>query len=74
VSTTEYLVRVRPCGQGFSASIRQLSGCAHPEVRAVLGPVSHGQGRTEPAAMLSAICSARIGDSVAFREVSRHGC
>lgn len=72
---SEFLLRVKslPDG-GFTASIRQFAGAQHPEVRAVLGPVSHGQGRTEAAAMLSAICASRLGEPVAVREVARNGC
>lgn len=74
MSAIEYLLRVKPGpnGQGFSASVRQLSGCAHPEVRAVLGPVSHGRGATEHAAMVSAVAEMRLGATV--REVRDRAC
>jgi hypothetical protein len=42
----EYLIRVRATDDGYSATCRQFAGCAHPEVRATLGPVSWGQGAT----------------------------
>lgn len=70
----EYLLRVRPAETGFSCSLRQLAGTAHPEVRAVLGPVSRGVGATAPAAMLAAIADAHIGHVSGVREVPRHGC
>jgi hypothetical protein len=43
---SEYLIRVRATDDGYSATCRQFAGCAHPEVRATLGPVSWGQGAT----------------------------
>lgn len=68
---TEFLLRVRPAdGGGFSASLRQFAGTAHPEVRAVLGVVSMGRGANEAAAMVAAISNAQLLD---VREVQR-GC
>lgn len=73
---SEYLLRVKPRPSGgYEATIRRIAGTAHPEVRAVIGTVSRGEGATEPAAMLAAICSARIGEtSQRVREVPRNGC
>lgn len=73
MSAIEYLLRVRPVPDGsYSASIRRLAGTAHPEVRAVLGPVAFGHGQTAPAAMLAAICASRVETVPAPREVT-HG-
>lgn len=57
----EYILRVKPLPSGYAASCSRLAGTAHPDVRAVIGQVGHGQGETEPAAMLAAIVDARIG-------------
>jgi hypothetical protein len=58
---TEYLLRVKPSdGGGFTASIRQFAPTSHPEVRAVVGVVSHGHGPTAPAAMLAAFAAHHI--------------
>lgn len=66
----EYLIRVRTSPDGvFVASIRQFAGAQHPEVRAVQGAVSRGEGANEPAAMLAAIAAMHLG--VSIREVSR---
>lgn len=71
--SAEYLLRVKPVAAGgYTATIRQFVGTQHPEVRAVLGPVSSGKGETVPAAMLAAICQAQLGQAV--REVPRNGC
>jgi hypothetical protein len=69
---SEYLIRVRATDDGYSATCRQFAGCAHPEVRATLGPVSWGQGATAAAAMVSAIAEHHISSQV--REVPSHGC
>lgn len=60
MSAIEYLMRVRPDGEGFTASIRQFSPTSHPEVRCVIGPVSHGEGANASAAMVAAIAAAHI--------------
>lgn len=72
MTACEYLLRVKPLedGQGYSASIRQLAGTAHPEVRAVVGVVSYGQGANESAAMVAAVASRHLGHVV---EVPRNG-
>lgn len=57
----EYLLRVKPGQDGYAASCRQVVGAAHPEVRAVIGPVALGRGATEMAAMLAAMAQLRIG-------------
>jgi hypothetical protein len=60
---SEFLIRVKPsAGGGFAASIRQFAPSSHPEVRAVQGPVSRGEGATAPAAMLAAIVAHQIPD------------
>jgi hypothetical protein len=76
-SAGEYLLRIRPTPDGdFVASLRQLAGAAHPEVRAVVGPVSLGHGATVPAAMVSAIANAHLAEMSAtvIGEVRRYGC
>jgi hypothetical protein len=77
MSPSEYLLRIRPTPDGeYVASIRQLAGAAHPEVRAVVGPVSLGHGSTVPAAMVSAIANAHLAEMSAtvIGEVRRYGC
>jgi hypothetical protein len=69
--SSEYLLRVKPASDGgFSASIRRFAGTAHPEVRAVVGPVAFGHGATEPAAMLAAIANARLPEVHEVPDVS----
>lgn len=71
--TSEFLLRVKPLASGgFTASIRQFAGTAHPDVRAVLGPVAYGSGANEAAAMVAAIAAAHIPSVV--HEVASHGC
>lgn len=62
MSAIEYLMRVKPSADGasFTASIRQFAATSHPEVRAVVGPVSHGQGANANAAMVMALANAHI--------------
>lgn len=67
----EFLLRVHAVNGAFAASCRQLAGAAHPDVRAVVGPVGHGQGVNELAAMVAAVADLRIGE---VHEVRRHGC
>lgn len=57
---TEYLIRVQPHGDAFVATLRQFHATAHPEVRAVVGPVARGEGANVPAAMVAAIANAHI--------------
>ncbi len=72
MSHHEYLLRVRPAREGgYYASVRQLQGAAHPEVRAVVGHVGFGRGETEMAAALAALAQHRLGPSIP--EV-RRGC
>jgi hypothetical protein len=49
----EYVVRVRPCAEGFTAT---LSACA-VEVRASAGPIGMGVAPTAAEAMAEAIAS-----------------
>jgi hypothetical protein len=73
----EYLLRIRPTPDGeYVASLRQMVGAAHPEVRAVVGPVSLGHGATVPAAMVSAIANHHLAEMSAtvIGEVRRYGC
>jgi hypothetical protein len=73
----EYLVRVRldPNGREYTATIRQFAGSQHPEVRAVIGPVSLGHGATVPAAIVSAVAEAHLAEMSATQivEVPRNG-
>jgi hypothetical protein len=73
MSAIEFLLRVRHDGDAYSASIRQFAATQHPEVRAVVGPVSRGEGATAPAAMLAAIVEAHIEGLPASRD-SRYAC
>jgi ADP-ribosylglycohydrolase len=74
MSAIEYLLRVRPHADGsFEASIRQFAATSHPEVRAVLGPVSRGAGANPSAAMVAAIAEAHI-ETVAVPRESRYAC
>ena len=60
MSAIEYLIRVKPHGDAFKASIRQFAPTGHPEVRAVVGPVSYGEGANAPAAIVAAIAAAHL--------------
>jgi hypothetical protein len=74
MSAIEYLLRVRPHADGsFEASIRQFAATSHPEVRAVIGPVSHGHGANVSAAMVAAVAAAHI-ETVAVPRDSRYAC
>lgn len=65
MSAVEFLIRVRPDDSGaFEASIRQYMVTSHPEVRAVIGPVTYGEGANVEAAMIHAIARAHIGTVV----------
>lgn len=68
----EYLVRLRHDGETFTATIREYAPTSHPEVRAVLGPVSRGQGATAPAAMVAAIAAHHIPEIPAIVRESQY--
>ena len=75
MSHTEFLMRVKPLREGgFRASIRQFAQTTHPEVRAVVGPVAYGEASTAPAAMLAAICAARLPEVPEPQRDSRYAC
>lgn len=74
MNAVEFLIRVHPDdGGAFEASIRQFAPTGHPEVRAMVGPVSYGAGASVEAAMVCAIANARIGH-VAMPRGSRYAC
>lgn len=62
MAAIEYLIRVRHEDGEFSATIRQFAPSGHPEARALLGPETTGVGANAQAAMVSAICSAHLGN------------
>jgi hypothetical protein len=43
-TVAEYLLRVRPCADGYTATLRRFEPTPHAEVRAIVGPVSTGAG------------------------------
>jgi hypothetical protein len=60
-SHAEYLLRVKPAPDDtYVASIRQVAVCSHPEVRAVVGVVAHGEGANPLAAMVHAVANAHL--------------
>jgi hypothetical protein len=59
-TVAEYLLRVRPCADGYTATLRRFEPTPHAEVRAIVGPVSTGAGANVPAAMVAAISNAHI--------------
>jgi hypothetical protein len=74
MSAIEYLMRVRPAPNGFSATLRQFAQTSHPEVRAVIGPIATGSGATAPAAMVAAVVAAHLPELPAAVRESHYGC
>ena len=56
------MLRVRPCADGFAASLQKCVVGRNPEVRASVGPVAIGVAPTAAEAMIAAIANARIPD------------
>jgi hypothetical protein len=61
-TAAEYVLRVRPCADGFAASLQKCVVGRNPEVRANVGPVAIGVAPTAAEAMTAAIDNARIPD------------
>ena len=55
----EYVLRVRRNGDEYTATVRELEVSNHPDVRAVIGPVSRGAGANPMAACVAAIAAHR---------------
>lgn len=60
----EYVIRVRPAGDGYAATLRELQPCAHPESVPLIGAEAVGAGVSPHAAMVSAIANARLPEFV----------
>lgn len=58
---TEYVVRVRPTADGYSATVREVAAGVALDVRTIpTGAAGIGTARTAPAAILAAVIAARI--------------
>jgi hypothetical protein len=58
MSGVDYRLRVHQAPDGtYTASLRQFSRTMHPEVMAVTGPVAHGAGDDDKAAMAAAVAA-----------------
>lgn len=56
----EFVLRVRPSGDAFTATLREFAATQHPEVRAIIGVSHEGAGANPSAAMVDAIAHAHI--------------
>lgn len=60
--SAEYVLRIRPCADGFAASLRKCVVGRNPELRVSVGPVAIGVAPTAAEAMIAAIANAQIPD------------
>lgn len=57
-----YAIRVRRAGDTYTATLREIAPCAHPEALPTIGVPSIGTASNPAAAIVSAVAAARIPD------------
>jgi hypothetical protein len=58
----EYTIRVRRAGDVYTATLREIAPCGHPDALPVVGVPSIGTAASPSAAIVSAVAAAHVAD------------